>query len=197
MSAIESPGSVSSTIRSIRKSLGLSQKEIARQCRLSQSTIARLEGDIERLNPSYAVVYSVLHRLGELSESVGAANTPKSTAYSIMHRNVVALRATDTVDKAIRIIKNYDFMYIPVMDKLRTVLGTVRQKDVLDIATNRPRDAKSIRVGSIMSPSLPQVDKSTSVTSLKPIIETSGSVLVTEKGRLLGIITAYDVLKLV
>ncbi len=193
----ESPESVSYTIRTSRKGLGMSQKELANLCGLSQSMIARLEGDIKKLNPSYSVVYSVMKKLEELSSPESRLKTFAITASSIMHRNVTALKPDDSVEKAIHIIKNYDFLHIPVIDDSRMILGTIHQKDLLDIATKNPNNIKSIKVRIIMSPSLPQVDKGTSLAVLKPIIEGSGSVLVTEKGQLLGIITAYDVLKLV
>jgi len=194
---LENLEAVSSMIKNARRSLGISQKELAKSCGLSQSMIARLEGDIVKLNPSYREVYNVMSRLSSMGTSMSKARLVSKTASDIMHRNVVMLNTHDSVEKAIKIIRSYDFAYIPVVDDSRAVAGTVYQKDILNAATNRPAEVSRIEIGSIMSHALPQVDRKTSVIMLKPFLENFGSVLVTDKGKILGIITAYDVLKLV
>lgn len=193
---IESLESVSSAIRTGRKAAGLSQGELAKRCDLSQSMISRLEGDIKKLNPSYAVVYDVFCRLSDAIASSDKQSMLMKTAAEVMHRNVVVLDVHDSIDKAIRIIKNHDFAYIPVIDGTGAVVGTVYQKDLLDIATQKTGTVSKIEVNSIIAPPLPQIDGNTRVASIKPLLEAFGSVLVMRRGRLIGIITAYDVLQL-
>jgi predicted transcriptional regulator len=159
--------------------------------------VARLEGDIERLNPSYRVVYSVLSRMSGLGTSMDKARLRSKTASDIMHRKVVTLGEHDTAAKAIQIVKSHDFAHIPVVNDSGTILGTIYQKSLLQVATEKPSEISRVAVASIMSPSLPQIDKGTGIIMLKHILEAFGSVLVAEKGKLLGIITVYDVLRIV
>lgn len=193
---LKTPESLSSTIKSARVSVKLSQAKLARMCGMSQSMIARLEKDILTLNPSYSAVYKVMDVLSKASENGEKQQPLSKKAAEIMHRNIVFLNHGDTVAKAIRIIKNYDFAYIPVLNERGAVSGTVYQTDILELATRRPTELSQIKIHEIAKPALPQVDEDTSAASLKNILEAFGAVLVVDKGKAIGIITSYDVLKL-
>ncbi len=193
---LEGLSSISSTIRNRRRSIGISQATLAKACGMSQSMVARLESDIEKLNPSYGAVYTVMQKLAESSELAHRAKLLYKKAHEIMHRNVIFLNHGDTVDKAISIIRHYDFAYIPVLNRSGIVDGTVYQKSLLELATNKPTELSRIKVDSIVEPALPKVDKDTPVSALKHILEIFGAVLVVDKTKAIGIITGYDVLKL-
>jgi predicted transcriptional regulator len=188
--------SISATIRNMRASAKLSQSKLAKMSGMSQSMIARLERDIEALNPSYSAVYTVMQTLGRATNEQSEHLINKK-ASDIMHRNLTFLNHNDTVEKALRIIKNYDFAYIPVLDKQGVVIGTVRQKDLLELAVQRPYELAKLKVHDIAGDSLPRVDADTEVGSLSQILESFGAVVVVDKGKAVGIVTSYDVLKLV
>ncbi len=194
---LENLESVGRTIRNARRSLGISQKELAGMCKLSQSTIARLETDIVKLNPSYGVVYNVMEKLAKEGTAVSRARLAGKVAEDIMHRNVVTINENETLEKAIKIVRNYDFAYVPVTNANKDVVGTLNQKRLLDAATQHPEQVSSIKIEKIIEPALPQVHKETGIILLKPILEAFGAVLVTEKGKIVGIITIYDMLKLI
>lgn len=59
---------------------------------------------------------------------------PASQVSSIMDRNFPALRATDDREEAVRIIKEYDRVAMPVVDSDGLLLGIVTSDDVLDVA---------------------------------------------------------------
>jgi len=48
-----------------------------------------------------------------------------------------------------------------------------------------------------MEPPLPSVPEDTDVTVIRPLLETNSGVLVTKKGKLVGIITRSDLLEVV
>lgn len=186
---------VSSSIRTKREVLNLSQKRLARLVRMSQSTIARIENDIERLNPSYETIFkvvNVLDRLGKMEEKSGLQ---VKTAQSIMQKRIVFARPGDTVAETIKAIKNYDFPRLPVLNKEMNVMGAVSQKRVMDIATKDPESLDKIRVSDIIDTELPQVGVDTEFSKIKRILEDWDAVMVVEKGRAVGIITIYDILK--
>lgn len=194
---LENLESASKTIRNARRTLGISQKELAGMCKLSQSMIARLETDIVKLNPSYNVIYNVMESLAKAGTSMNRARLVSKVAEDIMHRNVITINEEETLEKAIKIVRNYDFAYVPITSRGRDVVGTLNQKRLLDAATQNPEQVSSMKIEKIMEPALPQVHKGTSVIMLKPILEAFGAVLVVEKGKIVGIITIYDMLKLI
>lgn len=59
---------------------------------------------------------------------------PAATVESIMDRNFVALRATDDREEAVRVMKQYDRVALPVVDSMGILLGIVTSDDVLDVA---------------------------------------------------------------
>lgn len=192
---IDSLESISHKIRTLRGSARVSQKRLSEIVSMSQSTIARLETDINRLNPSYTTVFKVLESLSELNKSNGESQLMSKKAYQIMHRKLVSVKPTDTLAEAISVIKNYDFPQIPVLDADGTAAGTVYQKDLLEKTTLNPVDINKMLVKEIMKPALPRVDKETELLKLKPILENWNAVLVTERIKVVGIITIYDILK--
>ncbi len=187
---------ISSMIRSSRKSMGLSQKRLAKMCGLSQSTIARMETDIIRLNPSYIAVFCVVVALNKMELTSSKALVSRR-AQEIMHRRIISVKPTALIIDAIDVFKDYDFPQLPVIDEAHHVIGTVYQKDLLDVAMRNPEAVRRRSVSSIMKASLPQVDKNSSINELRPILEGSGAAMVMHEGRAVGIITIYDILKTV
>lgn len=196
MPELDSLTSVSLKIKNTRKAIGISQKKLAKMLGMSQSTIARLESDIERLNPSYRTVYNVMDALQDAkTESVQWSILGKPSK-SIMHRNIVYVKPEDTIEKAIRIMKENDFTQIPVLNSRRGVVGTVNEKRLLKMATESPETIAKTKVSQILDAALPQVDEETEAAKIRPILENFGAVLVMNGSRAVGIITIYDIVKL-
>ncbi|HEV8718736.1 MAG TPA: magnesium transporter [Candidatus Binatia bacterium] len=59
---------------------------------------------------------------------------PQATVESIMDRKFAALRATDDREEAVRLMKEYDRVALPVVDSDGVLLGIVTSDDVLDVA---------------------------------------------------------------
>ncbi|MDE1851911.1 MAG: CBS domain-containing protein [Candidatus Micrarchaeota archaeon] len=188
---------ISSRIRSMRKALNVSQKSLASMLGLSQATVARVESDVKSLNPSYLTVFRIMEGLNSLEKESERSAILRKKAHNIMHRNITSIRPTTTVARAISVIKDYDFPQIPVIDAGGTPVGTVYQRDLLSIATRSPESVNEMRIRDVMEPALPQVAKDTDVLKLKSVLENWSAVLVVDKGKVVGIVTIYDVLKLV
>lgn len=192
---IESLEKVAERIRSMRKAAGMSQIRLAKMCGLSQSTIARVEGDIIKLNPSYATVYSIIDALNDASSRPVGAEILKKAAHQVMHRNIIFVRPSSTIADAIGLFMDYGFAQLPVLDSGRRIVGTVYEKDLLGIATQSPDMIKRRNVGSVMKTSLPQVDKNTEISKMRPMLENWDAVMIVENGKAIGIVTIYDILK--
>lgn len=194
---LESLTSISLRIKNTRKAMDISQKRLAKLLGMSQSTIARLETDIVRLNPSYRTVYNVLEALQNSSSASEQSKILAKSSREIMHRNIAYVKPDDTIEKAITMMKDNDFTQIPVLNNKRGVVGTVTEKRLLKTATESPEGIAKTKVRQILDPSLPQVDEETPVAKIRPILENFGAVLVMDGSKAVGIITIYDILKLV
>lgn len=187
---------IARVIREQRRAMKVSQKRLAKMCGMSQSTIARMETDIARLNPSYASVFYVVSALDKLGAGA-SSNARTMKAKEIMHRHIISIKPSASVYDAIELFKDYDFPQLPVLDESRRVVGTVYQKDLLNDAMHNPDMVRRRNVGSVMKAALPQIDRNADIAGLKSVLESTGGVIVVDKGRAVGIITVYDVLKTV
>lgn len=180
-------------IRKMRKNLGISQKELAGLTGVSQSYIARLEkGEI---NPTYEKIrkiYEILNQNGS------RANNLDLTVSKIMSPMVITTISSDTVVHALTIMREKGYSQLPVLEQ-RRVVGTITEADINDLLVKGKsiESLKNMIVKDIMGPALPQVDKSSPVSMIYPILKFSNAVLIFSAGELKGIVTKADVLKAV
>jgi predicted transcriptional regulator len=186
---------ISLLIKGKRKVLGISQKRLARYVRMSQSTVARLESDIKRLNPSYETIYKVISTLDNLSSIDTKGRMFSKTAGEIMQKRIIYARPGDPVTYAIKLIQDYDFPQLPVIDRDMNIFGAVSRKKLMAIATDSPQNISRMKVAGIVDEELPRVGKDTELGKIKKILEDWDAVLVVERSKAIGIITIYDVLK--
>ncbi len=196
--AIDSLEEMSLKIKNARKSLGLSQKALAKASGMSQSTIARTESDVKSLNPSYRTIYEMVEALNnhDTEERRKGNQLDFKKAYELMHKNIVYIYPEDTAEKALDLMKGGDFSQLAVFNKKKNVVGTIRQKRLLEVATQLPDRLGQIKVRELLDAALPQVDKNTPLSKIKPMLENWDAVLVVEESKIIGIITVYDVFKI-
>ena len=109
-------------IKNLRKKLGLTQGELARQAGVSQSLIAKIEAGT--IDPTYSKATAVINTLKSLSTS------KEIIASKIMIKNVIFVSPTDPIKKAIQKMKKYAISQMPVLDEKR-VVGIVSEKAIL------------------------------------------------------------------
>ncbi len=180
-------------IRKMRKNLGISQKELAGLTGVSQSYIARLEkGEI---NPTYEKIRKIYE---VLNQSGMKANKIVLTVDRIMSTTIASVSASDTVMHALSLMRDKGFSQLPVMHD-GVVVGTITETDVNELLIQgSPLEVlRNMVVRNIMGPVLPQVDRSSPVPMIYPMLKFSSAVLVSENGRIKGIVTKADVLKAV
>ena len=182
--------SISSKIRSARIMLGISQARLAKEANVSQSTIARLEKECRKLNPSYSMVYNIVNALNRISS--GEQTIDRTEVKDLMHAQLIYVKPTDSIKKAIMIMKENDYSQIPVMENGK-VLGTVYQKDLISFASN-PKKA-NIKVKEVMGVPLPEIDENAKIGMIKSILESWGAAIVKRKDKTVGIFTIYDLFR--
>jgi len=169
-------------IRQLREEAGLSQAELARLAKVSQAHIAKIEG--EKVDPRLSTVNRILFVL-KTRKSAG-----KVKCSEIMHIHVVSAAPDDPVHKAIKTMHRMGISQMPVM-RGQAQLGSIGETTIM---RNSDRNLKRLRVRDIIDRPFPVVDVDDTIDMLPPLLDAHGAVLVSEKGRIKGIITKSDLL---
>ncbi|MFH0859769.1 MAG: CBS domain-containing protein [Candidatus Altiarchaeota archaeon] len=176
-------------IGKIRRELGITQTELAKKAKVSQSLIARIEAGT--VDPRYSNVVSILQAFDELK-------VKEVTADSIMTKGCISIEADKTMGAVARKMKNNGVSQMPVFDG-NMIVGAVSEKTVLEPIA-RGGDLKKISSDPVrehMEAAFPTISPDTPLSVISTILEHNTAVIVMDKGRLSGIITKADLLKFV
>jgi predicted transcriptional regulator len=173
-------------IKTLRKNLDLTQSELARLSGVSQSLVARIESS--KVDPSFSNAEKIFDAL-EKSRS----KKIDLTAGNIMKKNVITIHPQEKVMKAASIMKRKNISQLPVVEKDK-VIGTISEKEISHSISKTPRN---LLVKDLMSDPLPLVSINTTVEMLSDLLDYYPAVLITESGRIKGIVCRSDLLKLV
>ena len=173
-----------------RKLLGLTQKQLAKLAGVSQSFIAKLESG--KIDPAYSkvkAIFSVLERM-EKRENY--------TAKEILHEIVVGVEKSDKVAKAISLMKEHGYSQLPVFDNGKCV-GCISEKTLLSqiTAAEDPSKVSQRLVEEIMEEAPPQIDENAPIPLISNLLHFYPAILVTRKGKIIGIITKADLFKII
>jgi len=172
-----------------RRMLGLTQRELARLAGVSQSLIAKLESG--RVNPSYTKVKAIFDALERLQVR------REVRAGEICHSEVVGIQKDEPVSKAVQLMRRFGYSQLPVFDGDRPI-GSISEKTIL----RQILDGKSLRqisalpVRDVMDEEFPQVGEDAPLSLISNLLHVYPAVLVTRRGRVTGIITKADLLKM-
>jgi predicted transcriptional regulator len=165
-------------IKTKRFALGLTQQYLAKQANISQSLLAKIEAG--NVVPSYLITKRIFEKLDELE------NSDSKKASDIMNHKVIKLKPEDTISKAINLAIKHSISQFPVEEN-GEIIGSITTSDMLDAG-------KKSLVSEHISGMLPSVGKDMPVDVIKSIVKSSGAVLVVESGKVIGIITAEELL---
>jgi cystathionine beta-synthase len=108
-------------------------------------------------------------------------------------KDLVYLNSKDKIKKAFEVINKNGFSQIPVIDGGKSV-GSIREGRLMAKLIENP-NLLDTNVEDIMAESFPVIDEETELTSTKKYLSKSPAVLVSEYGRIIDIITRYDILE--
>lgn len=108
-------------------------------------------------------------------------------------KELVYVDAQDKVRTAVEVLNTKGYSQLPVMDNGQSV-GSLREGRVMAKLLDNP-DLLDAKVEEVMGASFPTVDEKTDINKVKKYLSDSPAVLVTEYGRIIDIITRYDVLE--
>jgi predicted transcriptional regulator len=171
-----------SEIKSIRKKLGLTQAELAKQAGVSQSLVTKIEAGL--LDPSYSNVKKIFDVLMNLSKS------KELKALDIMNKRLIGVNSSMKIKDVVKEMRKHGISQMPVIDNDKCV-GLVSDSILLDAFSRK--DAQ--RVSDVMGDAPPTIAKDASIDIISNLLKFYPIVLVAEKGKLEGVITKADILK--
>ncbi len=172
-----------------RRIFNLTQKELAKLAGVSQSLIAKLES--KKIDPSYTKVKAILDVLERLEmENVIRAK-------DVLHNNVVEVQKTDKVSTAVQLMRKYGYSQLPVFGGEHSV-GSISEKTILSqvLAGKDLTQVSTLFVGDIMDEALPQVGEDAPLSLISSLLQVYPAVLMSKKGKVVGIATKADLLKI-
>jgi predicted transcriptional regulator len=175
-----------SEIKIKRRQLGLTQKQLAHTCQISQSLIAKIESGFT--NPSYEIATKIITTLDKLEHK----EIPK--AKSFLNKNLLFVKSTDKIKKIIKIMKKTGISQIPITNK-GNVIGSISEKSII-LADEPIETLLNKRVTSVMTDPFPIISENTGIDTITDILRNTDAVLITKKGKIIGIITKTDLLRM-
>jgi predicted transcriptional regulator len=174
-------------IEKIRRKLGLTQAELAGLSGVSQSLIARVEAGT--VDPRYTKVAGIFEALDSIrDEQIRGAD--------IMTKSVVGVESTASIGYAAEKMRENEVSQMPVFDGER-IIGSFSERVFLDFL-GRGLDVKDLskkEVGQHMEEAFPQIRTETPLSVVSALLEHNLGVIVQRQGKVLGIITKADLLK--
>ncbi|MGB9773893.1 MAG: cystathionine beta-synthase [Bacteroidota bacterium] len=106
---------------------------------------------------------------------------------------LIAVAPTDTVRKALSLMEECDVSQVPVIDKGRSI-GSIIESELLG-AVLKNQSLFDVAVSTIMGESFPILNaESTIEDAVELLTRENPAVLVEEKGKIIGIVTRFDVI---
>lgn len=110
-------------------------------------------------------------------------------------KEVVYLNSQDKVKDAVQLLNTKGFSQLPVIEEGQSV-GSIKEAKVMARLLDNP-DLLDSKVEDVMGPGFPALDEKTELSVVKKYLSDSPAVLVTEYGRIVDIVTRYDILEYV
>ena len=152
--------------------------------------IAKMES--RRISPSYTKTKAVFDTL----ESLERRNEVK--AKEVSHGKIVGVQSHESVAKGVRVMRETGYSQLPVFSDGQ-VVGSLTEKIILEklVCQPNPDEVSRQSVEKIMDEAFPTVGEETPLSMISALLQYEPAVLVAKRGRIFGIITKADLLKVI
>ncbi len=174
-----------SEIKRLRKKHGLTQSQLSKRAGVSQSLIAKIESD--RIDPAFTNVRKVFDVLNSMNEQ------SEHKAEELMVKRITSCCSSDSVDVAIRSMRNQGISQLPVINS-NVAVGLVTESNLLDVLAGGKK-VSGMKVEDVMQEAPPIVSKKTPIRIIIDLLKYSPLILIADNGRFEGVITKADVLR--
>jgi predicted transcriptional regulator len=177
-------------IKTIRKSLNISQKELGRLLGIPQSTISRIENGT--MDPPYSKFKKIYEYLQHHRMEIEGT---EKTAADIMTKKIYSVNSKSKIKDAIEKMNEFSISQLPIIDEEGQNLGSITAKKIQKLVIDNP-DLIHTNVIKFKELPFPEVDKSWNVKDISNLLVKYPAILVKEYDKFLGIITDSNFLNL-
>jgi predicted transcriptional regulator len=179
-------------IRKMRKTLDITQSRLSAESGVSQSTIAKIE------KGSISASYATVVKLFETLDKIGNDDKRGLLAKDVSSKDVITIQSNTTVHDASELMKSTGYSQLPVL-KGDTPVGSISERMIskLILKGTTMNELANMPVCRIMSDSYPVVPENIPMTTVTKIMTDCDAVLVHKNGKIVGMITNADLLKLI
>ena len=172
-----------------RRIAGLTQQKLAKLAGVSQSLIAKLES--QKIDPSYTKVKAIFDALEKLQTET------EVRAEDVLQKKVIGIQKSEPVSKAVQKMAEYGYSQLPVFDGEHAV-GSISEKTIIGkvSAGKDLNQISKLSVGDLMEEAFPQVGEDAPLPLISSLLQVYSAVLISTKGKVVGIVTKADLLKM-
>ena len=167
-------------LRERRKTVGLTQAELAERAGVSQPLIARIEGG--DVDPRLSTLRGIVNALEGAEEGLLHAE-------DLMHSPVASVPPDASVGEAVDLMNERGYSQVPVV-RDGTPQGLIRTADIRQRSED---NVGELPVVEVMGEAITSVEPDTLLDAIEAHLDHSDAVLVVEGGETVGIITEADV----
>lgn len=174
-----------SIIKKKRAELNITQKDLAQESQVSQSFIAKIES--KNISPSYEIVRRILTTFERLEHK------KEIICLKLISKKLISVQASKSVKEASDIMKKNAISQLPVFDCKR-LIGTISESGIYNklVEGQSQKALFKSQVKEILEDPLPTISASSPSSIAMPLLKTNPAVLLTEKEKIIGIITKED-----
>jgi len=178
----------------MRLKAGLTQAELAKMAGVSQSLIARIEsGSVDPRLSTLKKIIGVLTSTAMAEHAISEILKMKNKEFELP--KLVFVKPKDKVEKAIHLMKKFDISQLPVLDDTLKPVGSITERNLMMALSLYGKDLLTMDVEKVMEESFPIVGIDSKLSEVYSLfLGGNDAVLVTEKGRVVGILTKIDIL---
>jgi predicted transcriptional regulator len=172
-----------------RRMMGLTQQKLAKMANVSQSLIAKLES--QKIDPAYTKVKAIFDALERLQTEA------EVRAEEVLQNNVIGVQKSAPVSEAVQTMAEYGYSQLPVFDGEHAV-GSISEKTIIGkvSAGKDLSQVSKLSVGKVMEDAFPQVGEDAPLPLISSLLQVYPAVLILAKGKVVGIVTKADLLKM-
>jgi len=168
-------------LKKMREQAGLTQEQLAKTVGITQAHIAKIES--EKVNPTLSTINKIMSVL---------ETNKKIKCKDLLTKSLISLKPEDTVNHAAKLMREKDISQIPIIENERCV-GSLSDKTIV---RNLSSISSSTKVKEFMDDPFPVISCNDDVNIVKTLLEYHQAVLVSENGKIIGILTKSDLLNL-
>jgi predicted transcriptional regulator len=168
-------------LKKMREEVAMTQEQVANLAGISQAHVAKIEN--EKVNPRLSTVNKIMSIL---------KSNKTLKCNSLLTKKVIYINPQDTINHAVKLMKANDVSQLPVLNKGLCV-GSISDKTII---RNLDRISSLSKVNEIMETPFPTINCGEDMEVVKTLLEYHPAILVTESGKIIGILTKSDLFDL-